>query len=56
MVNSKKNLVFLGGLKHLNDNLHFKELTTWSFHSWKGYLWNSSTIGMAFGCGLPVYG
>jgi hypothetical protein len=44
------------GLKKLNDNLHFKELTTWSFHSCKGYLWNSSTIGMAFGCGLCVYG
>jgi hypothetical protein len=48
-------LVFLK-LQNFNDNLHFKELTTWSFCSCKGYLWNSLTIGMAYDCVVCVCG
>jgi len=43
------NAIFLG-LQNLNDSLHFAlhfELRILSFYSWRGYLWSSSTIGMA---------
>jgi hypothetical protein len=44
------------GLQNLNDNLHFKELTTWSFCSCTGYLWSSSTTIMTSSYGVCVCG
>jgi hypothetical protein len=54
-VNSKMVLNIFGGLQNLNDNLHLKELTTWSFCSCKGYLWGSSIV-MTSSCSVVVCG
>jgi hypothetical protein len=48
-------IVFLG-LQNLNENLHLKELTAWSFYSCKGYLWSSSRIITTSSCGVCICG